>query len=202
MEWPGEGWCSIGNATPLAEVHRCVCAPENTETDCIVSQGYPRCIGRSQNREIYAGTPKRRFYIRACKPQPASVVPFGRCDRQRLCANFGLTHKAPGSRFATPATLSRCEPKDGLKVIGAYPRGQSHYDMKRKGRAMPRGYSVISRPGRKSEIIVLVNIPEKVALLKFSIRVFGSVSVLRSQIISLRTNAPRLLTSSLSQRLP
>jgi uncharacterized protein YjlB len=27
---------------------------------------------------------------------------------------------------------------DGLKVIGAYPRGQSHYDMKRHGRAIPR----------------------------------------------------------------
>ena len=27
---------------------------------------------------------------------------------------------------------------DGLKVIGAYPRGQSHYDMKRQGRAIPR----------------------------------------------------------------
>jgi len=25
----------------------------------------------------------------------------------------------------------------GLKVIGAYPRGQSHFDMKRKGRARP-----------------------------------------------------------------
>jgi uncharacterized protein YjlB len=27
---------------------------------------------------------------------------------------------------------------DGLKVIGAYPRGQSHYDMKRRGRAVPQ----------------------------------------------------------------
>ncbi len=26
----------------------------------------------------------------------------------------------------------------GLKVIGAYPRGQSHYDMKRKGRRVPK----------------------------------------------------------------
>jgi len=26
----------------------------------------------------------------------------------------------------------------GLKVIGAYPRGQSHYDMKRQGRAVPK----------------------------------------------------------------
>lgn len=26
----------------------------------------------------------------------------------------------------------------GLKVIGAYPRGQSHYDMKRKGRSVPK----------------------------------------------------------------
>jgi uncharacterized protein YjlB len=25
-----------------------------------------------------------------------------------------------------------------LKVIGAYPRGQSHYDMKRRGRAVPK----------------------------------------------------------------
>jgi uncharacterized protein YjlB len=28
--------------------------------------------------------------------------------------------------------------KEGLKVIGAYPPGQSHYDMKRKGRAVPK----------------------------------------------------------------
>jgi uncharacterized protein YjlB len=27
---------------------------------------------------------------------------------------------------------------DGLKVIGAYPRGQSHYDVKRKGRSIPK----------------------------------------------------------------
>ena len=27
---------------------------------------------------------------------------------------------------------------DGLQVIGAYPRGQSHFDMKRKGRAIPK----------------------------------------------------------------
>lgn len=26
----------------------------------------------------------------------------------------------------------------GLKVIGAYPPGQSHFNMKRKGRAVPR----------------------------------------------------------------
>ena len=26
----------------------------------------------------------------------------------------------------------------GLKVIGAYPRGQSHFDMKRKGRVIPK----------------------------------------------------------------
>lgn len=27
---------------------------------------------------------------------------------------------------------------EGLKVIGAYPRGQSHYDIKRQGCAIPR----------------------------------------------------------------
>jgi hypothetical protein len=41
--------------------------------------------------------------------------------------------------------------------------------------------------GRESEIPVLVNILEKVALRKFSIRGFGSVSVLGSQTLSLRT---------------
>jgi len=40
--------------------------------------------------------------------------------------------------------------------------------------------------GRESEIPVLVNILEKVTLLTFSIRMFGSVSVLGSQSFALK----------------
>jgi uncharacterized protein YjlB len=31
----------------------------------------------------------------------------------------------------------RIEDDDGLKAIGTYPRGQSHYDMKHRGRVIP-----------------------------------------------------------------
>jgi uncharacterized protein YjlB len=46
-----------------------------------------------------------------------------------------------GDMFAIPAGVGHRRVGDdtGLKVIGAYPRGQSHFNMKRKGRAVPRG---------------------------------------------------------------
>jgi uncharacterized protein YjlB len=39
-----------------------------------------------------------------------------------------------------PAGVGHCRIGDdtGLKVIGAYPRGQSHFTLKRKGRAVSR----------------------------------------------------------------
>ena len=45
-----------------------------------------------------------------------------------------------GDMLVIPAGVGhrRLGADDGLKVIGAYPRGQSHYDMKRRGRAIPR----------------------------------------------------------------
>ena len=45
-----------------------------------------------------------------------------------------------GDMLVLPAGIGhrRVGKDDGLKVIGAYPRGQSHYDMKRRGRAIPR----------------------------------------------------------------
>jgi uncharacterized protein YjlB len=45
-----------------------------------------------------------------------------------------------GDMLVIPAGVGhrRLGGDDGLKVIGAYPRGQSHYDMKRRGRAIPR----------------------------------------------------------------
>ena len=45
-----------------------------------------------------------------------------------------------GDMLVLPAGVGhrRVGGDDGLKVIGAYPRGQSHYDMKREGRAIPR----------------------------------------------------------------
>jgi uncharacterized protein YjlB len=45
-----------------------------------------------------------------------------------------------GDMLILPAGVGhrRVGDDEGLKVIGAYPRGQSHYDMKRKGRAIPR----------------------------------------------------------------
>jgi uncharacterized protein YjlB len=45
-----------------------------------------------------------------------------------------------GDMLVLPAGVGhrRLGSDDGLKVIGAYPRGQSHYDMKRRGRTVPR----------------------------------------------------------------
>jgi uncharacterized protein YjlB len=45
-----------------------------------------------------------------------------------------------GDMLVLPAGVGhqRLGGDEGLKVIGAYPRGQSHYDMKRRGRAIPR----------------------------------------------------------------
>ena len=56
--------------------------------------------------------------------------------------------------------------------------------------------------GRKSETRLVVNTLEKIASPKFSIRVFGSVYVSGSQIISLRTATPLLLTPSVFLRRP
>ena len=45
-----------------------------------------------------------------------------------------------GDMLVLPAGVGhrRIGGDDGLKVIGAYPPSQSHYDMKRRGRAVPR----------------------------------------------------------------
>lgn len=45
-----------------------------------------------------------------------------------------------GDMLVLPAGVGhrRVGDDDGLKVIGAYPRGQSYFDMKRKGRAVPK----------------------------------------------------------------
>jgi uncharacterized protein YjlB len=45
-----------------------------------------------------------------------------------------------GDMLVLPAGVGhrRLGGDDGLKVIGAYPQGQSHYDMKRRGRAIPK----------------------------------------------------------------
>jgi uncharacterized protein YjlB len=46
----------------------------------------------------------------------------------------------PGDMVILPAGVGhrRVGDDEGLKVVGAYPRGQSHYNMKRKGRVVPR----------------------------------------------------------------
>lgn len=45
-----------------------------------------------------------------------------------------------GDMLVIPAGIGhkRIGDDDGLKVIGAYPRGQSKFDIKRKGRAVPQ----------------------------------------------------------------
>ena len=45
-----------------------------------------------------------------------------------------------GDMLVLPAGVGhrRVGDDEGLKVIGAYPRGQSHFDMKRKGRTRPK----------------------------------------------------------------
>ncbi len=45
-----------------------------------------------------------------------------------------------GDMLVLPAGVGhrRLGGDDGLKVIGAYPRGQSHFDMKRRGRVIPK----------------------------------------------------------------
>jgi uncharacterized protein YjlB len=54
--------------------------------------------------------------------------------------NGSLVRLKAGDMLALPAGVGhqRVGGDDGLKVIGAYPRGQSHYDMKRKGRRAPK----------------------------------------------------------------
>lgn len=54
--------------------------------------------------------------------------------------NGSLFRLRAGDMLVLPAGMGhrRVGGDDGLKVIGAYPRGQSHYDMKRKGRRVPK----------------------------------------------------------------
>lgn len=51
-----------------------------------------------------------------------------------------LLRPRAGDMIVIPAGVGhrRVGGDNGLKVIGAYPRGQSHYDMKRHGKMMPR----------------------------------------------------------------
>jgi uncharacterized protein YjlB len=51
-----------------------------------------------------------------------------------------LVRLKTGDMLILPAGVGhrRIGDDDGLKVIGAYPRGQSHFDMKRKGRTIPK----------------------------------------------------------------
>jgi|ERR1044071_7757193 uncharacterized protein YjlB len=54
--------------------------------------------------------------------------------------NGTLFRLKAGDMLILPAGVGhrRVGDAQGLKVIGAYPRGQSHYDMKRKGRRVPK----------------------------------------------------------------
>lgn len=58
-----------------------------------------------------------------------------------------LVRLKAGDMLVLPAGVGhrRIGGDDGLRVIGAYPRGQSHYDMKRRGRTIPRGGLAFSR---------------------------------------------------------
>ena len=51
-----------------------------------------------------------------------------------------IFHLKAGDMLIMPAGVGhrRVGPDDGLKVIGAYPRGQAKYDVKRKGRRAPK----------------------------------------------------------------
>ena len=70
------------------------------------------------------------------------------------------------------------------------------------GYAMVTLLAVIFLHERVSEIIILVNSLEKSLDREFSICVFGSVSVLGSQTISIRNSSPLWLTPSVFVRLP
>lgn len=54
--------------------------------------------------------------------------------------NGSLFRLKAGDMLIVPAGVGhrRVGGDDGLKVIGAYPRGQSHYDIRRKGRRVPK----------------------------------------------------------------
>lgn len=54
--------------------------------------------------------------------------------------NGSLIRLKAGDMLILPAGVGhrRVGDDEGLKVIGAYPRGQSHFDMKRTGRRVPR----------------------------------------------------------------
>ncbi len=54
--------------------------------------------------------------------------------------NGSLFRLKAGDMLVLPAGVGhrRVGGDEGLKAVGAYPRGQSHYDMKRQGRAIPR----------------------------------------------------------------
>ena len=59
----------------------------------------------------------------------------------RLGGDVGrLLRLKAGDMLVLPAGVGhrRVGGDDGLTVIGAYPHGQSHYDMKRQGQAIPR----------------------------------------------------------------
>jgi len=51
-----------------------------------------------------------------------------------------LVRLKPGDMLVLPAGVGhrRVAGDDRLKVVGAYPRGQAHFDMKRAGRAIPK----------------------------------------------------------------
>jgi len=55
-------------------------------------------------------------------------------------AEGSLVRLKAGDMLVLPAGVGhrRVGGDHGLKVIGAYPRGQSHFDMKREGHTMPR----------------------------------------------------------------
>jgi uncharacterized protein YjlB len=59
----------------------------------------------------------------------------------RLAGDNGSVFRLnAGDMLILPAGVGhrRVSDDEGLKVIGAYPRGQSHYDIKRRGRRVPK----------------------------------------------------------------